>query len=80
MFLRCDTIPTQTDAKINMLGVSWAVIQNFRELTQRVAVDLDSAAAYRKPPISNIAPECTKWHTKDVCEQLIKPITRRLCS
>ena len=65
---------------MNMLGVSWAVIQDFRRLTQRVPIDLKAAALYRKPPISNVAPDDPTWHTKDICEQLIKPITGRECS
>ena len=73
-------VPPQNTVKMNMLGVRWEVIQDFRDLTRRVPLDLAVAAAYRKPPISNVAPDDATWHTKDICEQLIKPITRRLCS
>ena len=74
------TVPPQDTAKINMLGISWDIIQDFRRLIKRVPIDLSAAAAYRKPPISNVPPDDATWHTKDICEQLIKPITRRLCS
>ena len=64
---------------MNMLGVSWGVIQDFRALVKRLPIDLAAAATYRHPPISNVAPDDPTWHTKDVCEQLIKPITGRCC-
>ena len=65
---------------MNLLGVSWKVIKDFRDMLKRLPIDLDAAAAYRKPPISNVAPDDTTWHTKDICEQLIKPITGGKCS
>ena len=74
------TVPPQDAAKMNLLGVNWAVVQDFRRLTQRVPIDLEAAAAYRKPPFSNVALSDPTWHAKDICEQLIKPITRRECS
>ena len=74
------TVPPQDSTKMNMLGVSWQVIQNFREIIHRVPVDLSAAATYRKFTMNHVDPDDPTWHTKDICEQLVKPITRRLCS
>ena len=79
-FVNATVPPTQDASKMNMLGVSWEVIQGFRSLIQDMSIDLLAAAAYRKGPISNIAPDDPAWHTRDICEQLIKPITRCGCS